>query len=396
MFLFFKEEILPLSVNYNAHLNAFIALLPAEPNRLAVGIKANIAVAGLPWHAGIAAYRDRVAERDAACVARLRAGGAAIVGLLNMDEAAFGGVTDNPFFGRTQNPWRAGYTPGGSSGGAGAAAAAGLCASALGTDTLGSVRIPASYCGVIGHVPAPGVISTEGVIPLAPQFDRVGILARDVATIRKMLALLTDVPPAPVTAGPIGVLDVTGLELAPAVAAALAEAASFLSKNGRPVVTVSLAPLDFATIRKAALLVVQCEAARVHADALAGNPNGFSPALRRNLAWATAQSPARHATALAELYAAACVITAAFAPFHAVLMPTTRQTAFPFGIPPPRNQPDFTLLANIAGLAATAFPTGLDENGLPVSVQAVAANGENCLAVAGLCARVQILARSSE
>jgi aspartyl-tRNA(Asn)/glutamyl-tRNA(Gln) amidotransferase subunit A len=391
LFLFFKKEILPLKSNDNAHLNAFINLLPAKPNRLAVGIKANIAVAGLPWHAGIAAYRNGVAERDAECVARLRAGGASILGLLNMDEAAFGGVTDNPFFGRTQNPWRAGYTPGGSSGGAGAAVAAGLCAAALGTDTLGSVRIPVSYCGVIGHVPAPGVISTDGVIPLAPQFDRVGILARDVATIRKMLALLNDVPPAPMTDGPIGVLDVMGLELAPAVAAALAAAALYLLQNGRPVVTVSLAPLDLATIRKAALLVVQCEAARVHADALARNPNGFSPALRRNLAWATAQSPVRHAAALAELHAAASVITAAFAPYDAVLMPTTPQAAFPFGIPPPRNQPDFTLLANIAGLAATAFPMGLDEDGLPVSVQAVAADGEHCLAVAGMCARVPIL-----
>lgn len=371
-----------------ADLKAFITRLAPQPgNGLAVGIKANIAVAGLPWHAGIAAYRDRIAVQDAQCVARLRAAGARIVGLLNMDEAAFGGVTDNPVFGRTQNPWRAGYTAGGSSGGAGAAVAAGLCEAALGTDTLGSVRIPASYCGVIGHVPGPGVISTDGVIPLAPQFDRVGILARNVATIRTMLAWLThsnNTEQAPAPAGPIGVLNLAGLAVSPAVAAAHARAASFLRQTGQPVAPVSLAPLDFAAVRKAALLIVQCEAARVHANALADTRNGFSPALRRNLAWATAQPPSRHAAAAAQLAAAAAAISHAFAPFTSVLMPTTPQSAFAFTATPPRNQPDFTLLANIAGMAATAFPMGHDEEKLPLSVQAVAARGEDCLAVAAL------------
>jgi aspartyl-tRNA(Asn)/glutamyl-tRNA(Gln) amidotransferase subunit A len=373
----------------NAALNAFTHLLPPGPgDGLKIGIKANIAVAGLPWHAGIAAYRDRIAVRDAECVARLRAAGARIAGLLNMDEAAFGGVTDNPFFGRTQNPRRAGYTAGGSSGGAGAAVAAGLCAAALGTDTLGSVRIPAAYCGVIGHVPEAGVISTDGVIPLAPQFDRVGILAPDLATVRTTLAWLTeraDAPTAPARLGLIGVLDLAGLDVAPSIAAALARAGAFFCAAGLPVSPVSLRALDLAAVRKSALLVVQCEAARVHAFALAKNPHGFSAAFRRNLAWATAQPQFRHAEAVAHLAAAAAAITGAFAPYATVLMPTTPQSAFAFASAYPRNQPDFTLLANIAGMAATAFPMGCDAEGLPVSVQAVAARGDDCLAAAGLC-----------
>ncbi|MDP9102540.1 MAG: amidase, partial [Pseudomonadota bacterium] len=115
-----------------------------------IAVKANIAVRGFPWHAGIEAYRTRIAEEDAECIRALRAAGAVILGLTNMHEGAFGATTDNPTFGRTHNPWRHGTTAGGSSGGSGAAVAAGLCAGALGSDTLGSVRIPASFTGTYG------------------------------------------------------------------------------------------------------------------------------------------------------------------------------------------------------------------------------------------------------
>jgi aspartyl-tRNA(Asn)/glutamyl-tRNA(Gln) amidotransferase subunit A len=121
-----------------------------------IAIKANIAVKGLPWHGGIEAYRDRIAERDAVSVQALRLAGAVIVGVLNMHEAALGATNDNLAFGRCHNPYRHGFTPGGSSGGSAVAVAAGLCAAALGTDTLGSVRIPAGYCGVFGCKPTHG------------------------------------------------------------------------------------------------------------------------------------------------------------------------------------------------------------------------------------------------
>ncbi len=128
-----------------------------------VGVKSNIAVRGLPWTAGMALHRGRIAARDAATVAALRDAGAAIIGTLNMEEAALGAKTDNPFFGATHNPHRIGFTPGGSSGGSGAAVAAGLCDLALGTDTMGSVRIPASYCGVYGFKPAQTAVSRDGL-----------------------------------------------------------------------------------------------------------------------------------------------------------------------------------------------------------------------------------------
>ena len=165
----------------------------SEIDGAVVLVKANIAVEGLPWHAGIKAYERRIAREDAACVAALKAGGAIIVGTVNMEEGALGAVTDNPWFGRTLNPWGAegeAITPGGSSGGSGAAVAAGLCVMALGTDTMGSVRIPAAYCGVSGLKPSRGAIPTDGVIALSTTLDHVGPItrsARDLAAFTRGL-----------------------------------------------------------------------------------------------------------------------------------------------------------------------------------------------------------------
>jgi Asp-tRNA(Asn)/Glu-tRNA(Gln) amidotransferase A subunit family amidase len=192
---------------FNPALNAFLALdrrravrdaqasgrrwsrgAPRSPlDGVPIGVKVNIAVHGMPWHAGIAAYGDRVADGDADCVSRLRSAGAVILGVLNMHEAALGATTDNAAFGRCHNPHRHDVTPGGSSGGSAAAVAAGLCAAALGTDTLGSVRIPASYCGVFGHKPSHGATATAGVVPLSPTLDSLGFIARSAGDCRALI-----------------------------------------------------------------------------------------------------------------------------------------------------------------------------------------------------------------
>ena len=148
-------------------LGAFVHYAP-QPGGLGplggmpIAVKDNIDVAGMPSAGGLEPYRGRVAARDALCVERLRNAGATIVGKTLMDEAAFGAVGDNPWFGRCHNPHRHGYSCGGSSAGSAAAVAAGLCEAALGTDTLGSVRIPASYCGVVGYLPSRGLVDKRG------------------------------------------------------------------------------------------------------------------------------------------------------------------------------------------------------------------------------------------
>jgi aspartyl-tRNA(Asn)/glutamyl-tRNA(Gln) amidotransferase subunit A len=268
-----------------------------------VGVKANIAVQSMPWHAGIAAYRGRVADRDADAVAALREGGAVILGVLNMHEAALGATTDNLAFGRCHNPYRHDVTPGGSSGGSAAAVAAGLCAAALGTDTMGSVRIPASYCGVFGHMPRRGLISTAGVVPLSWTLDRVGLLARSAEDAEAVLSVCggaAAVKPEAEEGAPIAlaVLDLSGaVELDKewaqrfGVVIEAAESAGFVVKR------VSLPNYDVLALRKLCLLIVEVEGFVEHEAALAADPEGFSPALRAMLHWGARQTAPKLAVA---------------------------------------------------------------------------------------------------
>ncbi len=125
-------------------------------------------------------------------IVRLRKAGAAIAGILNMEEAALGAKTDNPHFGATHNPHRKGFSPGGSSGGSGAAVAAGLCDVALGTDTMGSVRIPAAHCGVYGFKPATARVSQDGLDPADASLDAIGPLARSLDMLERVACVISD------------------------------------------------------------------------------------------------------------------------------------------------------------------------------------------------------------
>ncbi|MFM9882596.1 MAG: amidase, partial [Burkholderiales bacterium] len=152
-----------------------------------IAAKDNIDIAGMPTAGGFDHYRSAVARQDAFVIQTLRKAGAVLLGKLNMHEGALGATTDNPWFGRCENPLRAGYTPGGSSGGSGSATAGGLAAGTLGSDTLGSVRIPAAYCGVTGIKPTYGLLSTRGVMPISWTLDHVGFLAPHVEDLRLLL-----------------------------------------------------------------------------------------------------------------------------------------------------------------------------------------------------------------
>ena len=165
---------------------------PASPlHGVNIAVKDNIDTAGALCSAGLPFLAERRATKDAVVVAALRAAGAVILGMTATDSGAFGVVTP-----AVTNPNHPSLIAGGSSGGSAAAVAAGLCDAALGTDTGGSVRIPAACCGVYGFKPTYGVISVAGIRPLTERFDHVGILARTIAEIHKITTALVPHLPA--------------------------------------------------------------------------------------------------------------------------------------------------------------------------------------------------------
>ena len=156
-----------------------------------IGVKDNIDVAGFATTGGSPALRDYRPSADAPAVATLREAGANVVCKLNMHELAFGITSDNGTFGRVFNPFDSSRTAGGSSGGSGAAVARGIVPAALGTDTGGSVRIPASFCGVAGFRPSTGRYQSGGVLPLSHTRDTIGVLAANVEDICEFDAVLS-------------------------------------------------------------------------------------------------------------------------------------------------------------------------------------------------------------
>jgi aspartyl-tRNA(Asn)/glutamyl-tRNA(Gln) amidotransferase subunit A len=345
-----------------------------------LAIKDNIDVAGLPAASGIAALSTRVPPHDAACIARLRAQGAVFLGKTLMDEAALGAHGDNPTFGRCHNPLAHGYTAGGSSSGSAAAVAAGLCAAALGTDTLGSVRIPASYCGIVGYVSSRGLVDAAGVMPLAASLDRVGVLARSVADAALVAEALSDgIRVAPAPAVSVGVLRGLDSVVPAEILAAVDGLAHALGRNGHRIVDVASGAFDWTGVRRAAFLMIEVEGAGVHAALLDDPGANISAYLRAALEYGRRASADRIERAKAQIDAARAAISGWLAQCDVLLLPTTPQVAFPFDGEVPSTQGDLTAPASIAGLPAISVPAGALAGGLPVGAQLVAGNGRDAL-----------------
>lgn len=354
----------------NASLNAFSDFARAATfgegvlAGLTVGVKANIAVAGMPWHAGLAAFETRRAERDADAVALLREAGAAIIGILNMEEAALGAKSDNPHFGPVQNPHRIGFSPGGSSGGSGAAVAAGLCDIALGTDTMGSVRIPASHCGVYGFKPATASVSQNGLEPADLSLDAIGPLARDLATLERAARVISGFGDDPLE-GAGATLAGHGVEIHPEVARCFAAGCAALPA---PLAKVSLTHPQ-SRIRFAGFIGVSREMA-AHLRGVA-----TSDRLAKLLTYGPRRSLADWAADRAILARTSDEVRALIGTHGFLILPTVPNPPFPHSAPEPPAQADFTCLANIAGLPSISLPAGWTADGLPVGVQLVGPAG---------------------
>src|SRR5665213_4559477 len=160
-----------------------------------LALKDLIDTAGIRTTAASAVFKDRIPSEDADVVRRLKAAGAVLLGKLNMHEFAYGGTSVPSYYGPVRNPWNLDLIAGGSSGGSGAAVAAGLCIGALGSDTAASVRQPAAYCGVVGLKPSYGRVSTRGVIPLSWSLDHIGPLCRSAMDAALLLETIAGFDP---------------------------------------------------------------------------------------------------------------------------------------------------------------------------------------------------------
>lgn len=348
-----------------------------------IGVKANIAIEGLPWTNGVTGWGSRVAQEDAAIVRHLRQSGALIVGALNMHEAALGATNDGPLYGKCFNPLRPGFTPGGSSGGSGCAVAAGLVAAALGSDTMGSVRIPAAYCGGVGFKPSFGRLSRAGVAPLSWTLDHVGLHTRSAGDLRALLKHTQGFDPRDPGSLPFAaaraVAPIQGLkvgrvrfedhvEVEPEIAALFDDLCVRLQGEGALIVDVGAGADWFSPARRMGLLVSEAEGA-VTLCSLRDLPGALSPSLEKMLAFGAGQSAEKVARAHFDLQAVRCQVRLALAPLDCLLLPTAPQVAFSHAKPAPVTQADLTAFANAAGVPALAMPMGPGREGLPASVQ---------------------------
>jgi aspartyl-tRNA(Asn)/glutamyl-tRNA(Gln) amidotransferase subunit A len=255
-----------------------------------VALKDLFDTAGVKTTAASGLFKDRVPEEDAEVVRKLKAAGAVLLGKLNMHEFAYGGSSTVSYFGPVHNPWESTHITGGSSGGSAAAVAAGLCFGALGSDTGGSIREPAAYCGIVGLKPTYGLVSTRGVIPLSWSLDHVGPMTRTVADAAIMLQAIAGYDQQEITSQQMTVPNYMATlrsktsslrlgvpnefffaSLDREIEAVTNEGLSVLAKLTASVKEVETVPVDNITDRT----VVAAEAYAYHAEFVAKSPDQY-------------------------------------------------------------------------------------------------------------------------
>ncbi|MFM5914415.1 MAG: amidase [Chakrabartia godavariana] len=345
-----------------------------------IAIKANLAVRGLELAAGMEARRGIVAEEDSVVVQRLRDAGAIIIGTTNMHEAALGATTDNPFFGRCVNPHGTALSPGGSSGGSAVAVAAGLCVAAIGTDTLGSIRIPAALCGIYGLKPTPGTILTAGLVPLSPRFDAIGPMARSMDD----MAILTNVLCAPDLATAMRrshfslLAGFGGTECDPEIAEKMALIQAELpDRQGEIVVRPNCA-----AVRRATFILSTRDLIPTLVELGEARCARVSPEITALLERVVDRDEERLRRDRTLIDQVAQMLRREIGSNGILVTPTTPVTAFPHDTPMPETIADFTVLANVAGLPAITIPAGRNSADLPIGLQLIGPAGGEAMLIA--------------
>jgi aspartyl-tRNA(Asn)/glutamyl-tRNA(Gln) amidotransferase subunit A len=346
-----------------------------------VAVKDVIDVAGTATTAASKILEDDIAPRDALCVDRLRRAGAIVLGKLNTHEFAFGAMTTSTHFGAAHNPWALDRICGGSSGGSGAAAAADLAAGTLGTDTAGSIRIPACFCGVTGLRPTTGLVPTEGVVPVAWSLDTVGPISRSAEDCALLLGALTGEPVGLVEGVHglrIGVVDALFERADPAVAAQVRAAVDELRGLGATVERVEVPLLEESgTITQ---LLMLPEAAEAHLPWLRSRPGDYGDDVRARLLAGLLLPATAHVTGLRARRWFRDELSALFDRVDLLAAPEMPIVASPIGesevevrgerMPYRLALIPFNSPWTLAGLPAASIPAGFVD-GLPVGLALV-------------------------
>ena len=352
--------------------------------------------------AGSAVFKDRVPTQDAEVVRRLKAAGAVLLGKTNMVEFAYGGNAVVSHFGAVHNPWSLERNPGGSSSGSGAAVAASLCYGALGSDTAGSIRMPASICGIVGLKPTYGLVSNRGVIPLSWSCDHVGPMTRTVEDNAVLLQVIAGYDPADTSSVRMNVPDYrSGLnsassrfrvgvprgfffdDLDPEFGAAIENALAVLAKITAGVRDVVLpSPPDKQESVRAA--VRAAEAYLYHTEWVTKAPELYQPETLQRVRTGADVTASAYIQGQRDLAQARRAIEQIFETIDVLVTPTTPvppptlaelskdvSTSLRLGASYIRNTSPF----NVFGIPAISIPCGFTSGGLPIGLQISGPNG---------------------